>query len=233
VLDSLGIARAALVGNSLGAHEASHFALTWPDRVTRIVNLDHPFHVEDLRPVLARIPPWPSASDADRASVAAYRDYVARVFGFRPPEAEIRGQFHVLTDGRVGQAVAPGRIPRTISEGMRPLPLEDLRVPILAFANRFRGFLWFDELDAAGRARADSVMPSVVQAFSQAWERYARRTRARMVDLPQSTHHAYISNAQEVFEAMSAFLLAPTDTSRMEAPTLLRLRPPIVSITSC
>ncbi|MGD9945199.1 MAG: alpha/beta fold hydrolase, partial [Burkholderiaceae bacterium] len=37
VMDALGIARAHLVGNSMGAHSAVAFALAYPDRVDRLV----------------------------------------------------------------------------------------------------------------------------------------------------------------------------------------------------
>lgn len=214
VLDSLGIARAAFVGHSFGAHEITNFALTWPERVTRLINLDHPIGADELMAVVASIPSPPVATDEDLRSIATYLDYTARVFGVRPPEAEIRAQFQVHADGRLGESAAAARVSRIILQGIRPLPLEELRVPVLAIVNRFNSIVWYHTLDHAGRQRADSALPSVLQAFSAAWERYARGTGATIVDLPESNHHVYISNADEVFEAMMAFLFAPSDTSR-------------------
>jgi pimeloyl-ACP methyl ester carboxylesterase len=94
------------------------------------------------------------------------------------------------------------------------MPLEEVRVPVLAIANRFTRVPWYDMLDPADRDRADRAVAPVVQAQTEAWERYTQQSGAKRIDLPDSNHHVYLANAQEVFEAILAFLLSPADTLR-------------------
>ncbi|WP_198406904.1 alpha/beta fold hydrolase [Nocardia terpenica] len=61
-LDHLGIDRAVLVGNSLGAQTALQFAATWPDRVAGLCLMGFRYHDQPPSPQLTRA--WAREAEA-------------------------------------------------------------------------------------------------------------------------------------------------------------------------
>jgi uncharacterized protein (DUF305 family) len=193
------------------------FARLWPERVSRLVNLDG-LMIADLDrflDALGQVPAIPPAADAERASVAAFRDYLARVGGVRVPEAEIRARWRVLPDGRVGEDVTPARIGLAILRGTGPTPLDGVRAPLLAIravpGSAAALIPWYHELDPGDRARADRAFPDLQRVFTDGWAPFLAVSGARILDLPDAGHHLYITDQQEVVAAMREFLLAPSE----------------------
>lgn len=59
----MGIAKAALIGHDLGAAVVAHFAVTWPDRVPRLMAVSPPlFRMTPGTPLIAPAPPVPASA---------------------------------------------------------------------------------------------------------------------------------------------------------------------------
>jgi non-heme chloroperoxidase len=213
VLDSLGIERAVLAGHSYGAVEALRLATLWPDRIASLVSLDGMLLVDIERffQVMGEVPPPPAPGDPEHASVAAYGDYIARIYGVHLPEAEIRARWHVLPDGRVGEEVTPGWIPLRILQGTDATRLENLRTPLLGIrhvpSSAAALIPWYREMSPEDRERADATFPALEQLTADGWAPLTQLPGARIVDLLDANHHPYISHPREVLHAMRDFLL--------------------------
>jgi non-heme chloroperoxidase len=111
VLDALNLARPVLVGHSIGGQELSSVATRYPARVAALVYLDgaYPYAFDNGKgPTMKefedlRSPQLPRPTESDLASFTTLRQYFLRVQSFTFPEAELRQQRPVSSDGRVGK----------------------------------------------------------------------------------------------------------------------------------
>jgi pimeloyl-ACP methyl ester carboxylesterase len=111
VLDELHIARATVLGHSMGGAEAVWLAVHQPARVERVILLEsYCYGCKATSPDSSVLPtqpsgpplPAPHPSDADRESIAAWQAYTDRVTGAHPPKAEVRATFVISGTGRIG-----------------------------------------------------------------------------------------------------------------------------------
>jgi pimeloyl-ACP methyl ester carboxylesterase len=164
VLDALDLKKPVLVGHSLGGEELSSVATRHPSRVAALVYLEagYPYafdngkgptmkEFEDLRKIAPQAPP-PSESDPALASFAAFQEACLRALGFTYPEGELRQQYTVTPEGRVGkQRDFPGDA--LMLQGMKRYA--DISVPVLAI---------FALPHAQGKWVNDSTDPKVHEA---------------------------------------------------------------------
>ena len=99
-LDALGLGRVSLIGHSIAGEELTRFAVTYPERVDRLVYLDAAYDrialndaLDALFPVPPDVPSVPEPAAADTATPAAYVAFVHRTRGVDIPEADIRTRF--------------------------------------------------------------------------------------------------------------------------------------------
>jgi pimeloyl-ACP methyl ester carboxylesterase len=112
LLDELGIERAVLVGHSLGALIGMQLAAEYPERIAKLVLVDHgvntpPETIEALRPFWARLtrtyPSWGAFLDAMRPS-PAYPRWTPQI------ESYLEGDASVQPDETVRHKIPP-RVP--------------------------------------------------------------------------------------------------------------------------
>ncbi len=224
VLDALKLARPVLVGHSIGGQEMSSVATRYPTRVAALVYLEAgypyafdngkgpPFVAVDAAYVTFKemqdlpCPEPPPPTEADLASLMALQQYFLRVQGFAFPEAELRQQRPVSSDGRVGR---PRDFPgySTLFAGMKKY--FDIRVPALVFFALPHGLeRWVD-------SSTDPKVREQAKACMAAWTRLTARQAqliedgvrtARVVKLPDAHHYIYLSNQADVIREMRSFL---------------------------
>lgn len=98
LMDQLGIDKAVVIGHSLGALIGMEFAATYPDRIRKLVLVDHgvntsPETINALRPFWARLnssyPSWQAFRDAMRAS-PAFPNWTPEIENYLQNEASLQ-----------------------------------------------------------------------------------------------------------------------------------------------
>lgn len=185
LLDAIGVARADVVGNSLGGRIAWRLALAQPERVGRLVLVapdgfaipGRPYGQPEPVPAMVHLMPWIMPRSALRATLAsAYAD------PDRPTEAELDRMHALLRAPGVRQAILT-RMAQHVPEDPRPL-LPGLVQPLL--------LLW---------GREDRVIPP-----RQVLEWQAALPHAEVVLLPGLGHLPQEEAPEESLHPVRAFL---------------------------
>jgi pimeloyl-ACP methyl ester carboxylesterase len=211
VLDSLRLARVALVGHSIAGDELTAFAGAHPERVSRLVYLDAAYDHSDVGTLIRAFPPPPPMQPADSASPAAVQAYVERVYGPHIPEAQFRAIGRYDSTGRLVGDVTPARIDSLVLAGCGHPDYAAVRAPALliyAVADSAPQIfpLWAG-LDAAARAAARRNTAVMRQWETRERTRASRELpRAHVLELHGANHYVFASNPGEVTGAMRAFL---------------------------
>lgn len=213
LMDSLGIARAVLVGWSMGGNEITRLATTEPGRVERLVYLDAGYDWSEFGPLLEA---FPVAFDPDSATLSSFDRF--RTWHLRSWFPDLTGADTMRVEAHLRQLVrdrAGGggleRVPgaETVAEIMATSLLADrrdyVRVRAPALAIYSETFL--------STASGDSAR---IAAWERGWMvpfRIASRARVRrelsqveIVDVP-GTHADFVFRSREqVVAAMRRFL---------------------------
>jgi non-heme chloroperoxidase len=211
VLDSLHLARVALVGHSIAGDELTAFAAAYRPRVSGLVYLDAAYDHTGVRDLLGQRAPWPPMLARDSASPTAVQAFLERAFGMHIPEAQLRAIGRYDAAGRLIGDVTPGRIDSLILARCGHPDYRAVHAPALAIyavvdSARQLFPLW-TTLDAASRAAA--------RHFTATLQTWAAAERARLRrDLPAvqvrelhgANHYVFSSHPSEVTQAMRAFL---------------------------
>lgn len=215
VLDSLGIARATLVGHSFGGLEASWFVVAYPERVEKLVYLDTGC---PGCPPLARARPFrpaerPPLTDRDTLTPAGMMAYQRRALGFSFPEAELRAINRYGADGTVRPA-APLFVREAILEGAGHPDLSKIAAPALGiFAERAtveQEFRWAARMTRPERTLAQVYVDAILPTRRAAREQFARALPGLRVEvIPGAEHFIFLSHPDQVERLMRAFLLPP------------------------
>lgn len=209
VMDSLSIARAAVVAHSLGGAVATRLAADAPERVSHVVYLDSLADYAELGRVQARSPARPPpapVAGADAAARAWHRAYVYRTWNgateadwLARPSAAVRAHRQELLADLVDDAAR------------HPPPLAALRVPVLALMARETVESYFPWL-AAGDPRL-SAAEAYLREVRAPWRRAAadRLLRevphARVGHIP-GNHYFFLTAPERTAAEIRAFLLS-------------------------
>jgi pimeloyl-ACP methyl ester carboxylesterase len=219
LLDSLHFAAVNLAGHSFAGQELTHFALTYPQRVRRLVYLDAAFdyveddsllqQVKDSFPSLPGGPPSPSRQDCE--SPSTYSAYADRVAGAHLPAGEIHYTFIRLPDGScTREGLHQDSIQTQMMHGNVRQEWDRLVVPRLAiFAVRdslSQEAVWIqeDSLAKANYLRATSLW----EPFTRAMRLRFARSGGQLVEIHGAQHWLYASDQGRVYQVMRAFLLS-------------------------
>lgn len=209
-MDSLGLARATLIGHSIAGEEMTRFAATYPKRVDKLVYLDAAYDrvaldsaLDAIFPDPLDIPAPPEPSAADTASAAAYVAFVHRTRGVNIPEADIRARYRY--DGwredatRAYQAI-----------GVERPAYRAIRAPALAIyavTDSVSQLEPWQRLDTAHFAGLDSLVRGSEIAFARSRAEFERRVaHATVLEIHGAHHWVFVSNRDEVLAAIRAFL---------------------------
>ncbi|HEU4560933.1 MAG TPA: alpha/beta hydrolase [Longimicrobium sp.] len=224
VLDTLGIARANLVGYSFGGTEMSYFAAAYPERTARIVYLDSYCGGCDTLAPRRRRPPirpaGPALQDRDTLTAEGMMAYQRRTMGFSYPEAELRLINH-YENGTVRTAV-PAFVWQALGRGVPHPGLAKIAAPALAiFAERStveHEFWWARRMNPAVRALAQVYVDVVTENRRASQDHFIRALpNAHAAVIPGAHHAIFLSHPDETERLIREFLLAPPMDSTRSA----------------
>ena len=209
-LDSLGLGRVILVGHSIAGEEMTRFAATYPDRVDRLVYLDAAYDridadsmFQQVFPVPPNVPPRPVPTTADTATAAAYVAFVHRTRGVDIPEADIRTRYRY--DGWNEEITAAYQ-----SMTVEHPPYRAVRAPALAIYAVIDAVSQLEPWQRADRAHAAGLVEEI--RGSELVDRRLRSkfktqvAHATVLEIHGAHHWIFVSNADEVVNAMRRFL---------------------------
>jgi pimeloyl-ACP methyl ester carboxylesterase len=214
VLDTLGLARAVLVGHSLGGDEITAFARAHPERTAGLVYLDAAYdHVEALRQQRQLAPFFagaPAPGPADRADARAYQAFTRRLLGVELPLGEVLATMRVDASGAVLGPRTPGPVLAAGLAAVRPLDYAGVRAPALAlYADWVRAadLLPWLAADPAADARATAVLRQSLGPWQQGERaRFARAVPGARVAALRAHHYLFLSHPAETERHVRAFV---------------------------
>ena len=157
--------------------------------------------LESLRQkVSQRHPPDPSPADADRESFAAWHSWEKRVFGYGPPESELRQKFESTLDGHVG----PEKANKANAVFLGRQKYTDIRCPVLAIYAVPEDLGPFVDNDPVARAASDADSVTIREALVKAFETGV--PSARVVRYARASHYVFMSNEADVLREMRLFI---------------------------
>jgi non-heme chloroperoxidase len=217
-LDSLRLARVALVGHSIAGDELTAFAGAYSARVTGLVYLDAAYDHTGVATLLGESAPWAPMLAGDSVSPVAVQAYTQRAFGMHIPEAQLRAIGRYDASGRLTANVTPATIDSLVLAGCRHPDYRRVRAPVLAIYGVVDSapqvFPNWATVDAAGRSAA-LHFTAILQRWAAAERTRLRRElpSAQVLELHGANHYVFDSHPAEVSRAMRT-LLDPAAGSR-------------------
>ena len=147
-----------------------------------------------------RQPPDPEPTDADRESFAAWHSWEKRVFGFGPPESELRQKFESTPDGHVG----PEKANKSNAVFLGRQRYTDIRCPVLAIYSVPEDLRPYVDNDPVALAASDADSVAIREPLVKAFETGV--PSARVVRYPHASHYVFMSNEADVLREMRLFI---------------------------
>ena len=207
VADHFTFDRVILVGHSIAGDEMTKFAGMFPGRTRAVVYLDAAYDrtkVKQLPQPAYPIPPADAQSSAEK-----YTAYLARVWNWRAPDAELYNTRFVAPDGRVGDMEAAPEIPAEIIKRIEPPDYKSLTAPALALYSRPNAqtaYPYYAELDAESKARADSIVEETQTYQKEAIAGFLDGATNRRTVVLDGNHYLFFTNEAEVVRLVRDFL---------------------------
>ena len=211
-LDAAGIAKAVLVGHSLGGDEITAFAAAHPDRTAAVLYLDaamdHAATLKDISEWGSLLPVASAITTEERTTPQAFRQYFRRTTGLDYPIGEVIALTVRRPAGLLGDRAAP-RVGANIVAATVPPEFGRVTAPMLALYSESTtsdNFPWLAP-DSAEYARADAlfaerVRPMVVRER----ERFGREAKGAQIAAFRAHHYMFLSHPDETERRMRAFL---------------------------
>ncbi len=212
VLDSLRIERVSLVGHSIAAEELTRFAVTFPNRVSKLVYLDGAYDRPAMGAMIDTtftepldLPSMPQPSARDTATGAAYVAFVHRTRGVPIPEADIRAR--LTYDGADETATLAYQSVGSAAESPR---WREIRAPALAIYavvdSVNQGEPWV-RADRARRRNQQAFLDKLGPIYASSRETFRRDVaRGTVLEIHGGHHWIFLSHADRVAKAMRDFL---------------------------
>jgi len=211
-LDAVGIAKAVLVGHSLGGDEITAFAVAYPDRTAAVVYLDaamdHAATLERLSRVGPQLPVPPDITREERATAEAFRGYYRRTMGVDLPIGEVIALTVPTRSGLLGTRSQP-RIAAAISAATVPPDFGQVRAPMLALYSESTAadaFPWVGP-DSPEYARGSAVFVGQLRPMIlEERQKFARAAAGATIDAFPAHHYMFLSHPVDTERRMRAFL---------------------------
>jgi pimeloyl-ACP methyl ester carboxylesterase len=217
VVDALKLARVHLVGHSIAGDEMTRFALTFPDKMGKLVYLDAAYDRVEAQRVEATFPKLPPSSEptpSELRSPEAVRSYIGRT-EILMPEAEIRATKIFGPDGRFLRPVTPGRILGAVANMVEHPNYQSIRAPILAMyaipKTPAQLVPRYKSADQETRQALDRIFEIRTRSATMQRDRFRKTVpQAHVVELYGASHYLFISDREKVLQAVNAFLRTPS-----------------------
>lgn len=214
IADTLKLARINVAGHSIAGDEMTRFALTYPDRVGKLVYLEAAYDRVDAQQVEAKFPklPPPPLEARESGSPKAVRALLART-EILMPESEIRATRIFGPDGLYLRPVTPENIVLAVARMVEHPDYGAIRAQILAIYAVYQTpadlSARYKTADLKTRQGLDQVF-ALWQSFAKDQRELLRKSVAqvRVDEIQGASHYVFISNRDRVLKDMQAFLAA-------------------------
>ena len=212
-LDSLRLEKVVLVGHSIAGEEMTRFAEQHGAWCEGLVYLDAAYDRSGIDSLASRQPPAPAPriSAEDTASFASIRALYARVMGVEMPESEIRATERFDAANRYRGSVTSNVLKARLASGKQVARYDRVHcraLAVYALADSVVDVVpYYEELDAAGRAQAGSLLAFVRDVVADSRARITRLPQFQVVDVHHSNHYVFLQHPSEVARAMRKFLM--------------------------
>jgi pimeloyl-ACP methyl ester carboxylesterase len=215
VLDTLAIDRVTLVGHSIAAEELTRFAITYPNRVSKLVYLDGAYDRPTMLDLVdstftepVDIPSMPQPTARDTATPAAYVTFVHRTRGVDIPEADIRARLRY--DGSDETATLAYQSVGSAAEAPR---WDEISAPALAVYSVVdsvdQAEPWV-RADRARRGNQQAFLDKINPIYAYSRDKFRRdMKRGTVLEIRGGHHWVFLSHAERVARAMRDFLQTP------------------------
>jgi non-heme chloroperoxidase len=213
-LDSANIAKAVLIGHSLGGDEITAFANAYPQRTAALVYLDaaidHAAAMQTLGGLAAALPTPPNDTPDERSSPEKLRQFLRRITGVEYPLGEVLALTVVGPKGLLRTRAAP-RVSAAIAAATVPPEFSRLTAKILALysdSSAAEAFPWLDK-NSPELSRASSTFDTQLRPMLlRERERFAQAAaHAEIVTYP-AHHYQFLSQPADTERRIRAFLSA-------------------------
>ena len=219
IMNALRLEKPVLIGHSIAGAELSWIANHDPQRIAGLIYLEagysYAFDNGKGTSVVAmqvlQAPQPPAPNKADLTSFGALATYYQRVNGFRTPEAELRQERELDSNGTVGkERDFPGGAMFmkliTGSPKYTAIPVPALFV----FANPHGLGKWVDHSsDPAVEAKAKAYSTALAALTARQEEAVQNWVpNVHVITLQHAHHYVYLSNEQAIVHAIRAFVSA-------------------------
>lgn len=212
VTDALKLRRVNLVGHSIAGDEMTRFALTYPERVAKLVYLEAAYDRVEAQLLEARFPKLPPSTpkikesetpESIRASVAESEILM--------PEAAIRSTRVFGADGQFVRPVTPDWIVRAVAIMVEHPDYKSIHAPILAIYAVYEApaqlLPRYNMADRETRQGLDQIF-DMWQPFARGQRELLRDSAsgARIDEIHGASHYIFISHKDRVLRETAAFL---------------------------
>lgn len=212
VTDVLKLPRSHLMGHSIAGDEMTRFALTYPEKVDRLIYLDAAYDRVDAQELEAQFPkltPSPSRVN-ESGSPKTVQAFLARN-EIMMPESEIRATRVFGPDGQFLRPITPDRILHAVATIVEHPSYESVRAPMLAiYAVYDRPAQLLPRYNFVDRRTKQTI-----EAIFGMWQAFAKAQRdlfrnrvpqARVVEIHGASHYVFISHQKRVLQEVLDFL---------------------------
>jgi len=143
----------------------------------------------------------PSAKATDRASISAFQSYMKGYFGGIIPESEVRQDFRIGQDGRVGEWLGRGYPNQSVM--LAEERFHSIATPLLAIFSYPSAPYPSQTSDPAKLAAARAAETSREEAQIAI---FREQPHAKVIVIPNATHYIFLSREEEVISQISDFV---------------------------
>ena len=212
VIEALKLERVHLVGHSIAGDEMTRFALTYPEKVGKLVYLDAAYDRVEAQRLEARFPkvPPPSPAIQESGSPESVRASVART-EILMPESEIRATRVFGADEQFLRPVTPEPIVRAVAKMVEHPDYRSVRAQMLAiyvvYETPAQLVPRYNIADQETRQALDQIF-EMWQTFAKAQRELFRKSvpQARVDEIDGASHYVFISHRERVLRDTRAFL---------------------------
>lgn len=210
VTEVLKLERVNLAGHSIAGDEMTRFALTYPQKVGKLVYLEAAYDRVEAQQLEATFPKLPPSAAHESGSPESVREFIAQT-EILMPEAEIRATRVFGTDGQFQRPVTPDRIVSAVAKMVEHPDYGSIHAPMLAIYAVYQTPSQF----FPAYSIADQERRQVLDQIFRIWQPFAKSQRdlfrrsvplAAVDEIEGANHYVFLSNPERVSRETKAFL---------------------------
>ena len=218
-LDTLRIDKVILAGHSMAGLELSHFAVTYPERVIKLIYLDAAFDWREFKVLVENNPLKDIEPPEMKQEYSSVEDYIAFVKRIRPDLAQIWNESWDQSTLYDLEKNAEGRFVEKDTKAIGQAMLDTLfayepehrqiKIPVLSFFSKnddlpFPDYLT-EEQKRKGLEHHWQVRMPLREKNIKKFQ--SNVPHAKVIEIPDGHHYCFMAQEEFVYEEMRKFLL--------------------------